>query len=309
MGKAEKVQVLMPSKNMSVRLYEALPDDNSPPLEDVLSLLQAMSLPDRLRTLADGKQIRAEFIQPPSDGHPYWLVDFTRLRFEHGPGRASAGQPIQGFRLQAGEGFGEETAALYHPRSKSFILQINQFGVRKGALEAYFSMIDPQTVLGYDIVPTLDPTVAAKLAHADRFSRFTLKVATGNITAAMRNQNVSLARALEVGDQFQAPEMEISLSVGHCRTSLSTNVVRGMIRTTQRLIGDGDGSAVLQASVTGRNSADPEAKNEMLDLIAPMVAIEFDDLQLGTDLRFTRQSRFHALQRAFAGWRGIIRHR
>jgi hypothetical protein len=298
----------MPSRKMSVRLFEVVPDDENHPLQHVLAQLEPMTLGDRLRTLADGKQIRAEIVELPTAGKPYWLLDFTRLRFEHGPGRASANRPIQGFALQRGEGFGEETAVLYHPRSRSLVLQTNQFGVRQGALEDYFSMIIAQPPVGYRIAPVLDPTVAAKLVNADRFTRFTLKVVAGNISQQMRRNNVSLNRALEIGDQFHAPEVEITLGVGHSRTSLSTGAVRSFIELAKRLIRE-RGDSVLQAEVQGRNSADPESKSEVLDLITPTLREEFADLELGGDLRFTRESRFRALERAFTGWRGAIRER
>lgn len=292
-------------QKMSVTLFSVIPNNDSHTLEHVLELIHSMPLENRLRQLSGGRQIRIETVERPTTRKPYWLLDFTRLRFEHGPGRASPRKPVQGFDLADGDGFGEETAVLYVPKSNHLVMQYNQFGVRHGAMEAYFSMIDPDHFDGFEIVPSLDPLVEAKLAKADLFSRLTLRIAPARVSESLRKKNVSLSRALEIAEQFGAPQLEISLSVGHTKASLGKHAVRGAINFAQRLLAS-DAESITHASVVGKDSDDAEAKAEVLDLITPRLKVEFDDLELGSDLRFTQRSRFRALERAYAGWRGII---
>lgn len=128
-----------------------------------------------------------------------------------------------------------------------------------------------------------------------------MKVAPSEIKSHLKRGNVSLSRAIEIADQFHAPEIEIAVGVGHSRKGLVDGAVRDMVNYVRRLL-DGSPEAVIRAGVVGKDMSNDDAPSEFLDLIAPKKLWEFDDLELGADLRYTLQSRFRALERARFDW-------
>jgi len=292
-------------QSMKVKLFSVEAADEDTSLGDVLAIIDATTLEQRLRRLAGGHEIRIEKVVRPGERKPYWLLDFVRLRFEHGPGRASARTPLEGFELAEGDGFGEETAMLFDPKTGSLFMQYNHFGVKESAAEAYFSMFDDQRAYGFEFLPALDSSVEAKLASASQFSKFTMKVAPAGINKDLRKSNVSLGRALDIADELRAPVVELTVGVGHARTGLPVPSVHDAVNFVKRMIRVSPDS-VLRAGVVGKDMSNDDAPSEFLDLIAPKKVWDFDNLELGSDLRYTQSSRFNALERARLDW---LRHR
>ena len=110
---------------VKVHLYKVNYQPGSQPLEDVLTLANASQLGSRIR-LCGQQDIRLDEAIPPTQNRPYWLLDFGNIRFSSGPGRASRQTPTQSFNLQKGEGFAEETAALYDANSNAILIQYNR---------------------------------------------------------------------------------------------------------------------------------------------------------------------------------------
>ncbi len=71
----------------------------------------------------------------------YKLVDFVKFRDTHGPGKASRIHALSDIDFAPDEYFGEETAALYVPETRWFLVQYNHYGVRSSAMAAYFSRL------------------------------------------------------------------------------------------------------------------------------------------------------------------------
>ena len=207
-------------QKMKVKLFSVSSDHDKHGLEEVLELLAQMSLTDRNRTLVGGHTVRAEVVRPPESRKPYWLIDFVRLRFVHGPGRASTQRAVVGFEMSSGDGFAEETAMLYDHAHRTLFIQGNHAGVRESSAANYFGMIDSTEAYGFEFLPALDPSMAVKLAQADRFTKFSIKVAPGAIGTGLREANVGIGRALDVADEFDAPILEFTLSVGHRKAAL-----------------------------------------------------------------------------------------
>lgn len=294
---------MVAQNRMNVGLFTVSDFDRNTQLESALASIQRMPLENRMKEVYRGFHMRLETIMEPNEERPYWLLDFVRLRYDHGPGRASSHAPIAGFDLAPDDGFGEETAMLYVPQSKHLFIQYNHHGTKQGALVSYLAMVNPDRVYGFEISPSLDPAVEAKLLRSDRFSRFEMSIAPGLLSAEMRNEGVAVAQALRATDGFSAPHVTVTLSVGHSKASLATAAVRDAINFVRRAVNAHDG-AVSSASVIGKSVDDVDAKAEVLDLIAPRKKWEFTDLELGLDRRYTQQSRFRALERAYMGWRG-----
>lgn len=121
---------------MTVRVYAVQPLNEEHTLEDVCEKLSRLDIEGRNRDLLTGT-VRVEKIERPTPRRPYWLMDFVRLRYNHGPGRASERRPVKGFDMANGDGFAEETAMLYCPKHGMIFSQYNHFGVKDGSAWVY----------------------------------------------------------------------------------------------------------------------------------------------------------------------------
>ncbi len=296
---------------MKVHLYQVVAYNNTVPLEETLEEVAQADLEQRLRSLGGQQhEVRIEKILRPNDQgnkSKFWLMDFTRLRFDHGPGRVSRTDPIAGFDLEVDEGFGEETAALYDPEHGYLLVQYNHFGVRSGLINDYFAQFDQGAVREYALHPKMDESSEVRLAQKEILKKVTFKVATASISDSQRKAGVSLERALALSDHLKGQTIEVTISSGRSmRTMLSKSRVMKMVRQLQQLAGtDDDGGAVVsKLEVVGKSTSESVA--EAIDLLAPKLETSIDGLVLGLDRRYTFESRSRALLRARAGWATVI---
>jgi len=286
---------------MTVKVFSVSLTNGGCPLEDILTTLLKLPLEKRNSNLLNG-DVRLEEIIDPKDKEPYWLLDFVRLRYSHGTGRAGKRRKIIDFDMSNGDGFAEETAMLYCPKSNLLFAQYNHFGVKDGSAEIYFGRFGTKdSPIGFELSPVLDKNVESKLAKADQFTSLTLKIAPDKIDRKWVENNVSLGRALSLYEETKAPQIEITLSVGRTNTTLSTKATRKVISSLQWLIGNKT-DAVQKAKVVGRNSEDNTSVKEVLDLIAPALRYTVGVKQDPKSLRFTRNSRFSGLKEIYAKW-------
>lgn len=290
------------ANEMKVHLFEVRTIKGGEPLEDLLARIQAEDLDERLRKIGY-QEIRLESLSGPGDegnDTPYWLLDFTKLRFEHGPGKISRDAPIEGFDLEQNEGFGEETAALYDPTTQHMILQYNHNGPRSGTIEAYLSAYDDALVGKYSFLVVLDETANLRLAQTDIIKKIQFKVAAPRINNAQLNGNVSLGRVLDMANNLDGETVEIIVSAGRGKLSAG---VQGLINTLKAMMPkaahDADG-ALQGFKVSGKDGVDGDV--EEINMLVTKEELTIDNLKIGADLRYTQRSRWKGLLRARRGW-------
>lgn len=293
---------------IKVHLYHVVPGPNTPSFQTVLQEARTAPFQSRLRTLGMN-EIRLESILAPADtanNTPYWFLDMTRLRFAHGPGKASRTAPVQGFNLGANEGFGEETAALYDPRTKYLLVQYNHHGVRASTIKDYFSLFNVGQSRSYEFRVKLDDTSEARLAQKQVLTKISFKVAPASMTASQRSANVGLGKALDLNDALSGQSVEVTVSAGQGKNAmLSSQAAARIINGLRNLAATVSGDDIVEKfEVTGRST--PEERAEVIDMLAPKIEQEIDGIIMGSDRRYTQQSRWDALLRARHGWNHVI---
>jgi hypothetical protein len=252
------------------------------------------------------QEIRLESLLPPggvSNPTPYWFLDFTRLRFAHGPGKASKTQAIQGFALTENEGFGEETAALFDPSSGYILVQYNHFGVRASSMRDYLACFVAGQIRDYEFRVKFDETSEAKLAQKQILTKIHFKIAPASMTATQRSADIGLGMALDMNDSVHGQSVEVIISSGQNRNAaLSSKAARGMIRSLKKLVGIDD--IVEKFEVSGRSAVGE--RSEAIDMLAPKIEQVIDGIVMGPDRRYTQKSRWDALLRARNGWSALI---
>jgi hypothetical protein len=296
--------------SMKVHLYQVISGLNTPKLETVLEASLKMPLTNRERLVGQQEMRLEQIAKPHSKGNSsdYWLMDFTRLRFTHGPGKVSRGTPIEGFDLQTNQGFGEETGVLYDPATGYLIVQYNHHGVRSGTLKEYFGLLRDGQADTFEMRPKMDETSEQRLAQKQVITKMNFKVAPANITSRLRSGDVGLGRAIELNDSFKGNEIEITIASGRgSNGGLLYNAANSLISSLKKLVEHDDDTnrSVTKFDVWARN-IDYEAA-EKIDMLTPKVAQTIDGLVLGTDLRYTRESRWNGLLRARNGWTNLVK--
>jgi hypothetical protein len=295
---------------MNINLFEVSRDRNTVPLVELLNEISHMSLDRRIRPISFG-QMRLDIIAPPNsetNESPYWLLDFTKLRFDHGPGRVGRTTEIAGFDLEDDEGFGEETAALYDADAGFMLVQYNHHGVRAASIEKYFNAIghNPDAFSAYKLLVKMDQTSEIKLARKQFISKIHYKISTSNLTEAHRNAGLSLRQSLALSEEQRGGSIEITISAPP-RENLFMASARQTIEALREMVAADqaeDTRVVTQFEVEGRDDVLDRA--EAVNMISPKLVLTIDGLTLGGDRRYTRRSRWDALLRARRGWHDII---
>ncbi len=292
-------------QGISVHLYQVVPHDpkKSAPLEKLIERIGGKPHADRIRNVGHS-EVRLEAIDKTGEG--YLLMDFVRLRFESGPGRADRKKEIEGFHFSPGEGFGEETAALYDPSTQHMIVQYNQHGVRSGRIAEYLSNIDSEPVNQYELEPRFEPHIEHRLARKHIVRAFRFRIATRHLHKVDRDAGVSLTDSLKLGGHFDAETIDVTLRAARAKRSSSLNLdeFRRAYRWLRQRIGV-DEHSVDAAFLIGKD--DPDSKAEQLNLLGHRLKETFTDLSIDADLRYPREQRWSALLRARGGWDKVLK--
>lgn len=298
---------------MNVHLFKVVPIEPALALEVLLARINGDVLAARVRDIHNSN-IRLENIRPPrteNNASSFWLLDFTKLRFEHGPGKVGMATAIEGFVLNADEGFGEETSALFDPVSNYILVQYNHHGVRSTAIQEYFNLYDHHAngIQGYNLRVKLDESAELRLAQKEFITKLHFKVDAAQITAAQRNANVGLGRALELNDSYGGQNIEIVISAGR-NDHLRFADANRLIDRLKRLVGIQEEEfaprIVSKFEVTGKNHI--LDRGDAINMLAPKLELTIDQLVLGPDRRYTVESRFGGLLRAHRGFRDAMRN-
>ena len=300
----------MPPITIKVNLYKLTVADVASSLPDLLAQIDGDALVDRIRTTGRF-DVRLEYILAPhSAGNDtnFWLLDFIKLRMDHGPGKVGKTTAIEGFALGDDEGFGEETSVLFDPATNYLLVQYNHHGVRGASIARYFSNYNHADVASvYEMDIKLDDSSEAKLAAKNIITKVHFKIAPAQMTAAHRINNVSLGRALALNDDQSGSTVELTISANRGQ-NLATRSANGLLNSLKSLMRADraqDTNVLTQFDVEAKAQLTDRA--EKIDMLLPALQAVVDGVEMGPDRRYTVASRWTALIRARRGWAAIMR--
>lgn len=273
---ADFYRVEIPRDNLNfediVASVNALPNDESRNLE-------GWSYPVRLQGAYDSR----DFIEG----------NMMRIRMDDIPLKASLSGAVELFDLEEDEGFGEETAFLYHKPMKVLILQRNKYSVSAFTFALYYK--NKANMNQYIILrKILREDVMQKLARMTIFRKFDVKLAGLENYEMFRDEGFGVEQIIDLTERFRAPSVEIGLSMGKKRGTLNINIVRQAIRNFLRIAGDRN-RQVKKMKVVGQVDADSD--KEPLDLLQARM-IEKIDIETTEDRVVPYDARRVALREA-----------
>lgn len=291
-------------KPLKIHLYKIQAEKDSTPLEDLIARIQITAIEDRERRLGSDPY-RLEEAIAPTTSCPYWCLDFTRLRFDGGPGKASASTPVESFDLGNGYGFAEETAVLLDLQRGWAVVQYNHFGARANAIAEYLSIFDPEKLNAYELRLQLNPSAQARLAKKVVFTKLKVRVAPTRLTKHFRQNNVGLVSALEANTKQFGGDV-VTIEIGLDRSSPTSLKLSNLVPSFLKMANE-EHEAVDTLIVSGRDGADMPI--DPVDLIKERLEISIKGVPLDVGLRYPRNERYSALIRAANGWsaEGIMR--
>lgn len=285
-------------KRFRVHLFKLGATEGSDDVEDILKALLATDLEARDRNISR-HAMRLETGVPPTSACPYWLLDFCKLRFESGPGKASRSTPVESFDLENDQGFAEETAMLFDPITRLCAVQYNHHGPRSGSIAEYLSLGNPTHPNSYELLLQLNPGAQARLEKKKVFTRLEMKVAPSLLSDAFQKADVSMTSYLKQQQQQFGGDY-VSIVVGLDRHSERSTLQLSKWVDTFLRMARGETQAVDMLKITCRE--EPDSVADVVDLISEKLEASFSDLMLDKGLRYQRDSRWAALQRAYNGW-------
>lgn len=286
---------------MKIHAYKVEATNGSVALESVLRQIETeQSLRNRIR-LVNHVELRVESIAE-KDG--LWLIDFVRIRTSHGPGKVGRDSEVEGFEFDDEEGFGEETAVLFDPKTGYILIQYNHHGVRAGSIADYLSAFQVTDSNLYTFKPKYDEDVERRLLNQGITRKITFALDVTRMSEQDRQRGVTLSDAIDYGRNTGADKIKVEISVQGDRSKSLTQKALDGLAALRKIYGQNP-DAVTKLEVSGKESHD--SITEVLDLITHRLSIEFNDLILGSDLRFPREERWNALIRARNGWNQVLK--
>ncbi|WP_418140606.1 hypothetical protein NUW46_15590 [Marinobacter sp. MA] len=287
-------------EKLKVHAFGVKAFDGSGALEDLLAQIKNDSLPARVRTVGYA-DIRVEDVRKVNG---LWFFDFGKFREQHGPGKASKATPVKGFTFSNGEVFCEETACVYIPKTKHLIVQYNHHGARVGKIQEYLNNYDPNNSYTFELLPKYDQTVERKFRNRAATKKIIFEIDPRFLSQADKVAGTALTQALELGNQSQGEKVELTISAGKPKSNYLSKFIDKTADTLKTKAGQNpDGITKLRVGVL----ENLDSRMEVLDLIAQRLIHQFDDIPIGSDLRFPRKERYKALHRAYKGWKNILK--
>lgn len=288
------------NEKMKVHAFGVMVHDKSGRLEDLLGIIKADKLEDRVRTIPGG-DMRIEHVKYTNG---MWFFDFGKFREQHGPGKASKATPVQGFTFNEGEVFCEETACLYIEEPGYLIVQYNHHGARIGRIQEYLNSYANNSSFAFEFLPKYDESIERKFTNRSATKKITFEIDPRFLNESDKASGTALTHALDLGKQSGGEKIELTISAGRPKNKFLSDFIDRTAEKLKVLAGNNpDGVTKLKVGVL----ENLDSRMEVLDLIAQRLVQEFPDIPLGSDLRYPQKERYKALERAYNGWKSILK--
>ena len=284
-----------------MHLFKVDTFEHTTPLEDVLRAISMSSLDDRWR-LAINSRVRVEDIKKNKS---YWYMDFVKRRYL-GPGKVGDSTAIEGFDFEDDESFGEETAALYDPRSNYMAIQYNHYGARSSTISAYLSKFIDNEDLGYDLLVKLRSDAEKRLAKKEIIRKLDIGVDLSKLINYNKESGISLWKTIQqAAKPVEAAEVNIVLRApaNDRRKGLSFRNIMDSL-SFFRSLAEADSSPVKSLSIVGKDSED--SPQEPIDFLREKLFYEEKTPKANQDLRIPAEVRYQFLERGYVARKSEI---
>lgn len=251
------------AREIKVDFYQVELAFTPDPFEAILDRIELVPLKDRCF------QVQGAFIRLNSLIRHGSLRegDFTKIRMDEIPDKASLKGPDCPLGLEQDEGLSHCRAFLYDPSLKVLAIQRRRSGPSGTDIETYVKHKGGLAV-PITLNPILHLDAYMRLMKIHTVKKFHLKVAGISNPGFYKNLNLDTPGLLALADDFQAPTAEITLSMGRAKGSLNQSKIK---KIAQRLttLGKDYPDNVTKLELAG---VDEDGNSSDIDLLVdPMV--------------------------------------
>jgi hypothetical protein len=272
-------------------------------LNRICDLLKAADFEDRF---FGGSPVRLE---EAATREGFLVMDFSRERGGHGPGKMSRAAGLSDIALKAGESFGEDTAIAFDPLSGFAAMQYNHYGPRTTAIEDYLYAYDlslggqppredgerDEDRFGFKFGALLKHDAAERLQRMGIIHEIEFSVSVPGVRAADLEAGRSLGDVLRVPLPPGIETISITMTAAAGRDgALGRGGALGIVNDLQRV-----GASVKHALIKGRPTRDDPI--DRIDLVNERISKD-ENLELGRSKRYSRADRWGALTRVLRSW-------
>jgi hypothetical protein len=251
----------MPEKWLKIGFFAPMVVARSGGLVSFEEVLKACSAkPDDESRSLDGKTdaIRLQFVRESSS---FWSGELMRIRMDESFKKANIKGRVEAIEFDEDEGLGEETAFLYDPQLNVLVFHEHRGGVTLTHSAKYFKVM--AQMKSVEFAPLLKSDVLDRIANMGVIRRFIVHMAKINNAASLRGRGESTKKVLELTRFFQAPTIQLDLSIGKEETTLDK-----VLAFVRELSGTQDTpfSEVKKIVVIGSDAAD-DSQEEIINVI------------------------------------------
>lgn len=248
----------MASKELVVDFFELILPQGSKPFEQLLQPWMKASLQDRTKAIG-GKYVRladAHFGEKTVEG------DFSKIRMDNLPDKASPTRADQPLELSPDEGLSTGRAFYYYAPWQVLLIQRNRNGASNPEIESYL-----QDAFGLDglleLRPILQLDAYKRLHDMEKVKTFDIKVGGLTNAALFKGGGHDLGRLVDLLDFFQAPNVHLRISVGRKRNTHLKSSLKALGEKLAKIAGN-DSGAVRKVELSG---VDILERNQVVDLL------------------------------------------
>lgn len=280
--------------NLTIYAFKVMPGHPKaiPFIDLIKKVNQESDLSKRIRSVKASRarldDIRSHSIPINGQQQNCVLLDFVRFRVTNGPGKADPKTQVSGFTFTPGQAFGEETAALFFPKTQHLLVQYNHHGIRYGGIQDYFNSIDDISENIYELRPVYEDDIESLYRQKKHLRGLSLSVDPRHLSSLDRAKGTSLSNALSLGMTSGAGKIDIDISVGSRERGKSLG--QPIIDLADQALSLAQRKPMAVNNLKANIELDDKIK--MLDLIQSRLSVKFRSVPVDQDLRINRKERY-----------------
>lgn len=232
-------------------------------LNDLLNRVKQKELRERIYQVDDHK-VRIEKMQQEGD---YWLLNILRFREGDISKTAKLDEEAVDIDLDEDEYLSEDMTVIYNPKVDVFQIQRNRYCFTPSQISRLISEMIMCELKWDDIscklIPILKNNLDEELKRKNRCKKLVFKISDWK-TPEQQFCNDSMYHIASIGNEFEAVEVEVSISVGRSRKKVlnftTVNNFINMFRSNNQ-----DDVSVMKAVASLGNE---DTKFEQFDLLS-----------------------------------------
>ena len=267
----------MAKKKLRLYFYRVYDEDRTNKFETLFSNIAQLQGRDRVWTPTSAySQLMAE----EADENGFLSGDFTHVRMENLPPVITADTKPVPLDLQDDEGLGERAAFVFHKGTRILLMQADRYANANRFMAYLWAKGAGNSELPGFLAPVPDQATLQAAMNPTVMRSLHFKVAGGTGRAALRSLP-SLAKVAEFGDDTEAQNMEVIVSMGRRDGTLklreAVNVARNLWDTSCR-------TEDVVTTLKVKAKVAPDSAVETFDLLVGQMKehITFDTRKVGT---------------------------